>query len=85
MFIDITGNDLFNQHVGMTCAEVRLRCSWISQAGNDLDLFDQCVGMVCAAVRLRCSLISLVMICLINLWVWYVLKLDLDVHGYDWY
>ena len=53
--MDITGNDLFDQHVGMVCAEVRLRCSWILQAGNDLDLFDQYMGMGCAAVRLRCS------------------------------
>ena len=30
MFMDITGIDLFDQNVGMTCAEVRLRCSWIS-------------------------------------------------------
>ena len=30
MFRDITDNDLFDQNVGMTCAEVRLRCSWIS-------------------------------------------------------
>ena len=32
MFIDITGNDLdlFDQHVGMVFAAVRLRCSWIS-------------------------------------------------------
>ena len=29
MFMDITGNDLFDQHVGMVCPEVRLRCSWI--------------------------------------------------------
>ena len=85
MFMDITSIDLFNQHVGMTCAVVRLRCSWISLAGNDLDLFDQCVGMVCAAVRLRCSWVSLVMICLINLWVWYVLKVDSNVNGYHWY
>ena len=29
MFMDITGNDLFEQNVGMTYANVRLRCSWI--------------------------------------------------------
>ena len=25
----ITGNDLFDQNVGMACAKIRLRCSWI--------------------------------------------------------
>ena len=30
MFMDITGNDLFDLNVGMTCANVRLRCLWIS-------------------------------------------------------
>ena len=30
MFMDITGIDLFDQNVGMACAEVRHRCSWIS-------------------------------------------------------
>ena len=39
-----------------------------------LDLFDQIVGMVCAKVRLRCSWLSLVLIYLIKLWVWYVPK-----------
>ena len=29
MFMDIIGIDLFDQNVGMTCAEVRLRCTWI--------------------------------------------------------
>ena len=30
MFMNITGNDIFNQNVGMACAEVRYRFSWIS-------------------------------------------------------
>ena len=30
MSIDITGIDLFDQNVGMKCAEVRLRYTWIS-------------------------------------------------------
>ena len=30
MFMDITGIDLFDLNVGMICAKVRLRCSWIS-------------------------------------------------------
>ena len=47
MFMGITGNDLFDQLVGMLCDVGRFRCSWIPLAGNDLDLFDQHVGMVC--------------------------------------
>ena len=30
MFMDITGIDLFDQNLGMACARIRLRCSWIS-------------------------------------------------------
>ena len=30
MCIDITVIDLFDLNVGMICAKVRLRCSWIS-------------------------------------------------------
>ena len=30
MFIDITGINLFDQNVGMACAEVRVTCSWLS-------------------------------------------------------
>ena len=30
MLLDITGIDLFDLNVGMMCAKVRLRCSWIS-------------------------------------------------------
>ena len=30
MHMDITGIDSFDQNVGMKCANVRLRCSWIS-------------------------------------------------------
>ena len=50
-----------------------------------IDLFDQNVGMACTEVRLRCSWISLVLIYLITMWVWHVLKLDTDVHGYHRY
>ena len=50
-----------------------------------IDLFDLNVGMVCVKVRLRCSWISLILIYLILMWVWYVPKLDSDVHGYHWY
>ena len=57
MLMDITGIDLFDQNVGMTCTKVRLRCSWI----------------------------SLVIIYLINMWVWCVLQLDSDVHRYHQY
>ena len=47
-----------------------------------IDLFDQNMSMVCAKVRLRCSWISVVLIYLILMWIWYVPKLDSDVHGY---
>ena len=30
MLMDVTGIDLFDQKVSLTCAEVRHRCSWIS-------------------------------------------------------
>ena len=30
MFMDITGNNLLDQNVGMVCATVRHRCLWIS-------------------------------------------------------
>ena len=30
MCMDITDIDLFDQNVGMVCAKVTLRCSWIS-------------------------------------------------------
>ena len=46
-----------------------------------IDLFDQNVGMACAKVRFKCSWISLVLIYLINMWVWNVPKLDSDDHG----
>ena len=29
MFMDITGIDLFDQNVGMACARIRIRCSWM--------------------------------------------------------
>ena len=50
-----------------------------------IDLFDQKVGMACTEVRHRCSWISLVLIYLIKMWIWHVLRLDTDVHGYHWY
>ena len=50
-----------------------------------IDLFDQIVGMVCTKVTLRCSWISLVLIYLIQMWVWNMPKLDSDIHGYHWY
>ena len=50
-----------------------------------IDLFDLNVGMPCANVRLRCAIISLASIYLIKIGIWHVLKLDSDVHGYDWY
>ena len=42
MFMDITGIDLFDQNVSMTCAEARLRCLWISLV---LISFDQNVDI----------------------------------------
>ena len=63
MLMDITGIDLFDQNVGMTCAKVesnvRIRCLWID--------------------------LSLVLIYLIKIWVWHVLRLDSDAHGYHGY
>ena len=50
-----------------------------------IDLFDQNVGMACTEVRHRCSWVSLVLIYLIKMWVWHVLKLDTDAHGYHRY
>ena len=50
-----------------------------------IDLFNQNISMACAKIRLQCSWISLVLIYLIKLWVWYVPKLDSDAHGYQWY
>ena len=50
-----------------------------------IDLFDLNVGMICAKVRLRCPWISVVLIYLIKMWVWYVPELDSDIHGYQWY
>ena len=29
MYMDITGNDLFDQNVGMVYTEARIRCTWI--------------------------------------------------------
>ena len=55
MFMNITGNNLLDQNVGMAYANVRLKCLWI----------------------------SLVLIYLIKMWIWLVLRLDTDVHGYQ--
>ena len=40
--MNISGTDLFDQHVGMICANVRLRCS---TGITSIDVFDQNVGM----------------------------------------
>ena len=50
-----------------------------------IDLFDQNVGVAYAEVRLRCTWILLVLIYFIKMWVWHVLRLGSDVHGYNWY
>ena len=50
-----------------------------------IDLFDQNMSMACAKVRLRYSWISLILIYLIKLWVWYVPKLNSDADGYHWH
>ena len=50
-----------------------------------IDLFDQNVDLACTEVRHRCSCISLVLIFVIKMWIWHVLRLDRDVHGYHWY
>ena len=50
-----------------------------------IDLFDQNACKVGKQVRLRYTSISVVLIYLIKMWVWHVLKLDTDVHGYHWY
>ena len=47
-----------------------------------IDLFDQNVDLACTEVRHRCSWISLVLIFFIKMWIWHVLGLGLDVHGY---
>ena len=45
MFIDITGIDLFDQNVSVTCANVK----WHMDISS-IDLFDQNVGTACANV-----------------------------------
>ena len=50
-----------------------------------IDLFDENVDMACAGAGLGCSWISLVLIYLIKIWIWHVLRLDTDLHGYHWY
>ena len=51
--------------------------------GNDL--FNQNVVKAYANVRFRCSWTLVVLIYLIKMWIWHVLRLDTDVHGYHWY
>ena len=51
MYMDMTSIDLLDQNVGMTCAIVRLRSSWILL---ELIYLIKNVGMVCANIRLRC-------------------------------
>ena len=63
MYMDIIGMDLFDQNVGMTNAEVRLGCLYITSIG----LFDQNVDVACPGIRHRCSWISLVLIYLIKM------------------
>ena len=46
-----------------------------------IDLFDQNMSMACAKVRLRYSWISLILIYLINLWVW--TQMLMDITGID--
>ena len=62
VFMDITDIDLFDLNVGMICAKVGLRYSWISPV---LIYLIKNLGMACARIRLRCSWISLVLIYLI--------------------
>ena len=50
-----------------------------------IDLFDQDVGMEYAKARLRCLSILLVLIYFIKMWMWHVLGLISDIHGYHWY
>ena len=45
-----------------------------------MNLFDRNAGKACRQVRPRCTCISLILIYLINMWVWNVPKLDSDVH-----
>ena len=52
---------------------------------TSIDLFDQNMDMACAKVRLRCICLLLKLIYLIKIWVWYVPKLDSDVHAYYLY
>ena len=79
MFMDISGNNLFDQHVGMVCAQVRPRC-FLDITG--IDLFDQNAEKVCGYVCLRYSLISLILIYLINMQIRNVVKFDTNVYGY---
>ena len=82
----------------VNCIDIKIYTSCLSQSEgynllmysinvdiSSIDLFDLNVGIVCANVTLIFSWISLVLIYLINLWVWYVPKLDSDAHGYHWY
>ena len=48
MFIDNTGIDLFDQNVGMACANVRLRLIYLIK-----------LGISCVEIRLRCSSVGI--------------------------
>ena len=50
-----------------------------------INFLDQKVDMACAKASLRCTQISVVFIYLIKMWIWHVLRLDTDVHGYYCY
>ena len=78
MFKEITSIDLFDLNVGMTCANVRLRCSKISP----VLIYLIKIGMWYVAMMF---MNIAVLIYLIKMWVWHVPTLDSDVHGYHWY
>ena len=65
MFMEITGIDLFDQNVGMACANVRLRCSWIS-----LVLIYLIKMWVMTQVSSDVHEISIIY--LIKMWVWHM-------------
>ena len=52
MFMEITDIDLFDQNVGMVCAQ-HLTQMFIDI--TSIDLFDQIRDMACVEIRLRCS------------------------------
>ena len=50
-----------------------------------IDLCDDNAGKVCSEVRLRCTWKSLVLTYLSKIHVRIGVKLNTDVHGYQWY